>query len=106
CLLYLHASDLRPMPPHGTLAVLVIASFCLAVLPYRRTKYVYTGLPALPAASSRQTLAIKIFRLSLKLLNTTISVLAVLIVVIASMEFYFWGLAAIVRDRATALVAG
>jgi len=41
-LLYLHLSALTPMPPHGTLAVVLVAVCGVILLVYRRSKYVDT----------------------------------------------------------------
>ena len=43
-LLYLQASTLAPMPPHGTLAIGFVAAWCVFILVYRRSKYVDTNV--------------------------------------------------------------
>jgi hypothetical protein len=103
-LLYLNATDLRPMPPHGAFALIVLALSCVAILAYRQTKYIET--PHLVAATEpsrwRRALARQV-RLVQRFANVCISVLAVLIVVLAAMQFYFLGFPGTVRDGFAAL---
>jgi hypothetical protein len=104
-LLYLQASTLGPMQPHGTLAIGLVAGWCVFVLAYRRSKYVDTNLIRIanldrppPGAA-----ALKKFQ---QLLNPFISFFVVLAVVIAGMLFYFIGLPGGGRESIAALRAG
>lgn len=103
-LLYLHASDLRPMPPHGAFALIALTASSVAVLIYRQTKYVETPPLVAPGDPSRwRRAAARPVRWLLKLANLGISVLAVLVVVIAGMEFYVLGLPGLLGDGLAAL---
>jgi hypothetical protein len=108
-LLYLHVSALTPMPPHGTFAVVFVAVGCAIMLYYRRSKYVDTDPIRRPASGAGPGCvswgARRLSRFE-KILNPCLSVLAVLIIVVALMEFYAAGLPAIVRDSAAALQTG
>ena len=99
--LYLLASDLRPLPPNGALAILFLVCFCIAILCYRHTKYVDTSLPTSPDGRPGE-----IYKRTFKILNAAISVLAVLVILIALTEFYFWGISSLVRNSAAALITG
>lgn len=99
-LLYLHVSALAPVPPHGRLAVAVVAVCCVLMLYYRRSKYVDTA-PIPDTASGARLLS----RFA-KILNPCLSILAVLIVVVAFMALYAAGLPVLIRDGADALQAG
>ncbi len=99
-LLYLQTSTLAPMPPHGTLAVLFAALFCLAVVGYRRSRYVDTS----PVTSIGKGSGL--FRRFEKVLNVFISFFAVLAVVLAVMQLSAEGTDAAVRDSLAALQAG
>lgn len=101
-LLYLQVSALAPMRPHGRLAIVIVAICCCLILYYRRSKYVDTS----PIVPDRKTVVAKPFRRFGKILNPVISVFAVVLIVLAFMEFYFVGLPVIVSDSATALKAG
>jgi hypothetical protein len=80
-LLYLHVSALMPLPPHGAFAIGFAAVYCLAILIYRRSRYIETGSVA-PASRSANLLS----RFG-KLLNPVISIFVVLLIVLAGMEF-------------------
>jgi hypothetical protein len=95
-ILYLHVSAVTPTPPHGTLAVVLLALCCAIMLYYRRSKYVDTD-PIHESSGARL-----LSRLA-KILNPCLSVLIVLIIVIALMKLYAAGLPTIVRDSAAAL---
>jgi hypothetical protein len=107
-LLYLHVSSLTPMPPHGTFAVVFVAAWCAIILWYRSSKYVDTS----PLWTTNSADSTKLGRVPAllgrfgQILNPSISVFAVLVVVVALMEFYFAGLAAIGRDSIAALQTG
>lgn len=103
-LLYLHVSSLTPMPPHGAFAVVFVAVCCALILWYRRSKYVDTTL--VRADSSLPSFAAAALKKFEQILNPCISVFAVLVVVVASMEFYFAGIPAISRDSIAALQTG
>lgn len=103
-LLYLNASDLHPMPPHGAFALVALTACCLAILIYRQTKYVETPPLVAPDDTSRWRRAVAApVRLLLRIANVAISVFAVLVVVIAGMEFYFLGLPETLRNGFAAL---
>lgn len=80
-LLYLHVSALRPLPPYGAFAIGFAAVYCLAILIYRRSRYVETG-PVDPAS-----LSAKLLSKFGKILNPVISIFVVLVIVLAGMEF-------------------
>lgn len=103
-LLYLNASDLHPMPPHGAFALVALTACCVAILSYRQTKYVETPLLVAPGDTSRWRRAVATpVRVLLRFANVAISVFAVLVVVIAGMEFYFLGLSGTIREGLAAL---
>ncbi|MBX9845398.1 MAG: hypothetical protein K2Z80_26670 [Xanthobacteraceae bacterium] len=104
-LLYLQASMLGPMPPHGTLAIGLVALWCVFVLVYRRSKYVDTNLLRLadPDRPPRGAAALKRFQ---QLLNPVISIFVVLAIVIAGMLLYFIGLSGAGRESLAALQVG
>ena len=108
-LLYLHVSARTPMPPHGTFAVVFVAVCCTIMLYYRHSKYVDTE-PIRRAASNadpgRESFGARLLSRFEKILNPCVSVLIVLIIVLALMEFYAAGLPAIGRDSAAALQTG
>ena len=91
-LLYLSASDLHPMPPHGAFALVALAASCLALLAYRQTKYIETPHLLAPEERSRsRRLAARQVRLAQRFANVAISVLAVLVVMLVGLELYFLG---------------
>lgn len=93
-LLYLHASDLRPLPPYGAFALITLAAGCLAIMVYRQNKYNETPpliAPEEPARWRRKVSAL--VKGLLKVFNIAVSIFAVVAIVIAGMEFYFLGLA-------------
>jgi hypothetical protein len=81
-LLYQHVSALTPLRPYGSFAIGFAALCCLAVLIYRHSRYIETGRidPA-----SRMAKLLSIFG---KVLNPIISVFAVLVIVLAVMDFF------------------
>ncbi len=109
-LLYLQISALRPMPPQGTLAVAWMAVFCLVLICYRRSRYVDTSpvRATHPEAvdSRRGRRGVNLFRRFEKILNFCISVLVVLVIVLALMEMFAEGPAAVMHESAAALTAG
>src|SRR5260370_21794512 len=109
--LYLMISALRPMTPHGTVAVIFVAA-CCAVMPlYRRSRYVDTG-PIRGASSDatneagREPFAARLFRRFEKILNACISVFAAWVIVVAVMQLYADGLSAAGIDSIAALATG
>lgn len=90
-LLYVHVSARTPLPPHGTLAIVLAAAWCAFLLYWRRSRYVDT-------VSSSRLLA----RLA-KTLNALLSVLLGLILVVALMDLYATGAGAALRDSLAAL---
>jgi hypothetical protein len=108
-LLYLQVSELRPMPPHATLAIVFAAVFCAVIPIYRRSRYVDNNLITKPESdgdAARDPSGAKPLRGVQRILNVCITVFAVLVVVIALMQFSSQGLSVILRDSATALLAG
>jgi hypothetical protein len=108
-LLYLQVSELRPMPPHATLAVVFAAAFCAIIPIYRRSRYVDNNLITKPASdidAARDPSGAKPLRGIQRILNVCITVFAVLVVVIALMQFSSQSLTVILRDSAAALLAG
>jgi hypothetical protein len=109
-LLYLHVSALTPLPPHGTFAVVFVAAWCALILWYRRSKYVDTNLVRIANRShandtgaGRASSGAKLLKKFAQILNPCISVFVVLVVVVASMEFYIWELPAIGRSSIATL---
>lgn len=98
-LLYLHVSALTPLPQSAAFAVALAAVCCLAILIYRRSRYIETG-PIDPASPVGRLLS----RFG-KVLNPVISIFLVLIVVLAGMEFSAAGFGAL-SHAVTALAAG
>jgi len=112
-LLYLQVSALTPMPPHGTVALAVVACCCAAMIYYRRSRYVDTGLVSIAHASAaigdkiyHESAGARRFRRLEKILNASISGLAVLVITIALMKLYSEGLSVIAHDIAAALQPG
>jgi hypothetical protein len=109
-LLYLHVSALTPMPPQGAFAVVFVTACCALVLYYRRSKYVDTSPVAKAGPTnnneikpSRRSPGAGPLRVFEKILNPCISVFAVLIIVLALMEFYSAGIPALARDSVAVL---
>lgn len=100
-LLYLQTSALTPMPAHGTLAVLWTALFFLALVGYRRSRYVDTS--PITTASGRKA---GFFRGFEKVLNVVISIFAVLAIVLAVMQLSSEGVDAAMQESLAALRAG
>jgi hypothetical protein len=112
-LLYMLISALNPMPPHGTFAVVFVAVCCTIILCYRRSRYVDTGpigntnsYYTDDADLGRGPLAARLFGRFNKIVNVSISVLAVLVIVLALMGVYSEGLPAVLADSARTLQAG
>jgi hypothetical protein len=104
-LLYLLTSSLSPMPPHGKFAVLFMAACCALVVGYRRSRYVDTS-PINHSESTRPAPGAGLFIRVEKILNVSISVFAVLVIVVAVMELSSERAPALLADSATALEAG
>jgi hypothetical protein len=108
-LLYLHVSELTPLPPHGLFAILIAAGCCVFILFYRRSKYIDTS-PLLASddrgdENSRESLTARLLKRFAKVVNPSISVFASLIIVLAGMGLYFAGPPAIARSSIAALQA-
>lgn len=102
-LVYLQASELRPLPPHGTLAVVFIAALA-AIMPfYRRVRFVETGPVRDDSGDGRGKRGAKLFTVLLKMLNVFVCIFAGFVVGFAIVELYGRDLAAIVTDSAAAL---
>src|SRR5258708_25110007 len=101
------------MPPHGTLAIAFVAAFCVVIPLYRRSRFfdtsaiVTTDRGALNGAhDGRESTGAGLFTRFEKILNPGISVFAVLVIAVASMQLYSEGAAALLHDGAAALQAG
>jgi len=107
-LLYMSASEVRPMPPYGTFAILFVAACCAVQICYRRIKYIDTGpLREIDAdGNDRDSAAMRLFRRFEKFLNVCICLFSVLVIVVAYIELSFAGFAAVARDSVAALQAG
>jgi hypothetical protein len=107
--LYLHASARTPMPPHGTLAVVLVAACSAIVLGYRRSRYVDTD-PIRSATSDsaphKGWACARLLSRFGKILNPLLSLLLVAIIVVALMELSAAGLPTLLRDSDAALRAG
>jgi hypothetical protein len=111
--MYLLVSALEPMPPYATLAVAFVAAFCAVIPLYRRSKFfdtsaiLTTGSGASHGAEDgHETRSARLFTKFEKILNPGITVFAVLVVVLASMQLYAQGPTALLNDGATALQPG
>ena len=104
-LIYLQISTLRAMPPRGTFAIAAIVVLCAVLLIYRRNRYIdSTSLRGSDAdPNEREPARFRRLRRFQKVLNTTISVVAVLVIVVAGMELYSLGLPTIASDSAAAV---
>jgi hypothetical protein len=104
-LIYLQISTLRAMPPRGTFAIAAIFVLCAVLLIYRRNRYIdSTSLRGSDAdPNEREPSRFRRLRRFQKVLNTVISVVAVLVIVVAGMELYSLGLPTIASDGAAAL---
>jgi hypothetical protein len=112
-LLYLLLSDLNPLPPHGTFAILLVVACCAILFYYRRSRYVDTSPirttnsnPTEASESGREPSGARLFRRFEKILNPCISVFLGGVIAFALMELYSAELPAIARDSAAALQAG
>jgi hypothetical protein len=103
-LLYAQVSALAPKTAYGTLAVAGVAVLAAIVLVYRRSKYVDTD-PLRTADAGRALPAARLLSRFGKILNALLSLLLVLVLVIALMDLYVAGPAAVVRDGVAALRA-
>ena len=98
-LLYMHLSEVTPLPPQGAFAVVFVGACCLVMLIYRRSRYVDAGL----IDSGRGAKALSKFA---KIFNPFISAFAVLIIILTLMEFYAAGIPAVANAAMAALKAG
>lgn len=102
-LLYLLLASFPPMPPHGTLAIAGVALICLALVVYRRSRYVDTSAitivtdsaagaaPVEPRASRR-------LRRFNKVLNPVLSALLITTAVFALMGIFSFGTDKVMHD--------
>jgi hypothetical protein len=111
-LLYLLVSELRPVPPHGILAVAFIAALCVIMPIYRRVRYIETG-PVRDTAADDDDVYVRspawgVKRLVTleKILNLCIAVLSGFAAAFAIMELYFAGFPTLVHDSLAALQSG
>jgi hypothetical protein len=109
--MYLLVSALEPLPPYATFAVAYAAAFCAVIPLYRRSKFFDTSAILTTGAShgsedGHESRSARIFTKFEKILNPGISVFAVLVVVLASMQLYAQGLTALLHDGAAALQVG
>ena len=108
-LLYLQVSALSSMPPHATLAIVFVTAFCAAIPIYRRSRFVDRNVITQPRSdtggAARDSSGARMLSRLQRILNVCVSVFAALVVVVALMELYSDGTAAIVRDSAAALQA-
>lgn len=111
-LLYQLISDLRPIPPHGTFAIVFVAVCCAIMIYYRRSRYVDTSPlrsasdDADAAGMGRDPLGVRLFIRFEKILNVCISVFGVLVIVVATMGLSTEGWSTIVGDSTAALQRG
>jgi hypothetical protein len=112
-LMYLLISELEPMPPSGTLAVAFVAAFCAVIPLYRRSKFFDTSAilttdcrASSGAQDGHESRSARLFTKFEKILNPGISVFAVLVIVLASMQLYADGSTALLHDGAAASPAG
>ena len=109
-LLYFLVSVVTALPPHGSLAVLLVAAACI-VIPYcRRLKYVdntpigsMSRRDGADATDMRPPAASRLLRTLQKALNVLITVLVVLVLVLIAMEWFALGLPAMAREGLAAL---
>lgn len=87
-LLYQHVSALTPLPTYGIFVIALTAVGCLAMLIYRRSRYIETG------SINPNSGAARLLSKFGKILNPVISVFLVLVLVLAGMEFWANGPAA------------
>src|SRR5215470_11292147 len=101
-LLYLLISAQPPMTPHSTFAFVFVAACCVAVALYRRSRYIDTSpirnRDTEGHESGPESKGARLFRRFEKILNVCVSVCAAWVIVVAGMELYSEGLAAIARD--------
>jgi hypothetical protein len=111
-LLYLLVSELRPVPPHGMLAVAFMAGLCVIMPIYRRVRYIETG-PVRDTAADDDDAYVRSPRWGVrrlvtleKILNLCIAVVSGFAAAFAIMELYFAGLPTLLHDSAAALQSG
>jgi hypothetical protein len=110
-LLYFLVSDVTTMPPHGSFAIIFVAAASILILFYRRFKFV-DNTPIVRmngpnvADGGRPTWLSRLLRGLEKTLNTFISVFVILVIVLVTMEFSFFGVSAIARHSIVALQRG
>jgi hypothetical protein len=112
-LLYFLVSDVSAMPPNGSLAVLLVAVACILISYWRRLKYVdntpiggTSRRDGAGAADVRPSLASRVLRRLEKILNTLISAVVVLVLVLIAMEWFAVELPIMARDGLAALQTG
>lgn len=108
-LLYQLISDLRPLPSHGILAIVLAAAFCAVLVGYRRSRYVDTS----PVSNisrdggsnglNRDALGGRLLVRFEKILNVIISTLAIWVIVVATMGLSAIGWWNVARDSVNAI---
>jgi hypothetical protein len=108
-LLYQLISDLRPLPSHGILAIVLAAAFCAILVCYRRSRYVdtspisNTSCDAGSTGLNRDALGVRLLIRFEKILNVSISILAVWAIVVATMGLSAIGWLNVARDSIDAI---
>jgi hypothetical protein len=107
-LLYQLISDLRPLPSHGILAIVLAAAFCAILACYRRSRYVdtsplNTSREAGSTGLNRDAVGVRLLIRFEKVLNVSISVLAVWAIVVATMGLSAIGWLNVARDSIDAI---
>jgi hypothetical protein len=108
-LLYQLISDLKALPSHGILAIVLAASFCAILVCYRRSRYVdtspisNTSRGAGSTGRNRDAMAVRLLIRFEKILNVIISILAVWVIVVATMGLSAIGWLNVVRDSIDAI---
>jgi hypothetical protein len=108
-LLYQLISDLRPLPSHGILAIVLAAAFCAVLVSYRRSRYVdtspisNTSRDAGSTGLNRDAVRGRLFIRFEKILNVIISILAVWVIVVAIMGLSAIGWLNVARDSINAI---
>ena len=108
-LLYMHISSLEPVPPYGTLGISFVALCCAVMLGYRRSRYVDNTPVSGPGSGfsfDSERLGAKLLIKFQKVLNPSISVFAVVVIVIALIDLYAGDFSAIAHKAANSLLAG
>jgi hypothetical protein len=108
-LLYQLVSDLRPLPSHGILAIVLAAAFCAILVCYRRSRYVDTSpisdtsREAGSTGLNRDAVGVRLLIRFEKIFNVIISILAVWVIVVATMGLSAIGWLNVARDSIDAI---